>query len=97
MGNDDFDRRIVEINISKNTKMGTELRVQKTKENETEGLTETSNGDEDLAETSNGEKRGKAEESGSKALVENNKKLGAKEGKEEKEDLVRGNKGGEEM
>ena len=91
--NFDSDRRIVEINFSKNTKMGTEPRVQKTKENDSEGLTETSNGVEDLAEISNGEKRGKAEESGSKDLVENNKKLGAKEGKEEKEDLVRGNKG----
>ena len=76
--------------------MGTEPRAQKAKKNDTEGLTEISNGDEDLAETSNGEKRGKAEESGSKDLVENNKKLGAKEGKEEIEDLVKGNKGGEE-
>ena len=42
-------------------------------------------------------KRGKAEESGSKDLVKNNKKLGAKEGEEETEDLVKGNKGGEEM
>jgi hypothetical protein len=92
----DFDRRIVEINFSKNTTTGTEPRAQKTKENDTEGLTEISNGDEDLAETSNGGKRGKAEESGSKDLVENNKKLGAKEGKEEIEDLVKGNKGGEE-
>ncbi len=50
--NFDFDRRIVEINFSKNTKMGTEPRVQKNKENDTKGITEISNG-EDLAEISN--------------------------------------------
>ena len=72
-------------------------RRSKTKENNTEGLTEISSGAEDLAESSNGEKRGKAEESGFKDLVKNNKKLGAKEGEEETEDLVKGNKGGEEM
>ena len=65
----DFDRRIVEINFSKNSKMGTEPRVQKTKENDTEGLTETCNGVEDLAEISNGKKEGKLKEVAPKILL----------------------------
>ena len=63
-------------------------RRPESKENDTEGLNEISNGAKDLAENSNGGKKGKVEESGSKDLAEISKNLGAKEA-EETEDLVK--------